>query len=196
MATNNYNALANWRMRTKIKLINYKGGKCIKCGYDKIQYPRAFNFHHRDPEIKEFGISGNGWSFERLKSESDKCDLLCCRCHMELHDELDNQKRLDRENLQRKQKVNKYCKNCNIIFCPAKENQLYCSLLCSSIDRRKVIRPSKEQLEIDIKNIPRVSIGKKYGVSDNAIKKWAKQYGLLTNGACAEMDKRLTDNGC
>ena len=39
--------------------------------------------------------------------------------------------------------------------------------------------PSKEQLLEDIKQLKsRVAIGKKYGVSDNSVKKWCKKYDL------------------
>jgi len=43
---------------------------------------------------------------------------------------------------------------------------------------RKVNRPSKEILEKEIKENTMVSIGKKYGVSDNSIRKWCKSYGI------------------
>lgn len=76
-------AVVNWRTRTKKKLVDYKGGKCIMCGYDKCI--DALEFHHRDPIEKDFTISGKSWSFERLKSEADKCDLVCSNCHKEIH---------------------------------------------------------------------------------------------------------------
>lgn len=46
-------------------------------------------------------------------------------------------------------------------------------------DRRKVKRPSKEILEQLIADMPMSSIAKKYGVSDNSVRKWAKSYGIL-----------------
>lgn len=81
----NAEKVVNWRRRVKIKLIDYLGGKCKICGYDKL-VPSAYDFHHRDPSIKEFGISGKTVNFEKLKKEADKCDLLCCRCHQEIHE--------------------------------------------------------------------------------------------------------------
>lgn len=47
------------------------------------------------------------------------------------------------------------------------------------IKNRKVERPAKEILEREIKDNTMVSLGKKYGVSDNAIRKWCKTYGIL-----------------
>ncbi len=73
-----------WRKRTKLKLIEYKGGKCEICGYDRCV--RALQFHHKNPETKDFSISGKSHSFVKLKSEVDKCILVCSNCHSEIHD--------------------------------------------------------------------------------------------------------------
>lgn len=75
-----------WRKRTKIKLIEYKGGKCEICGYNRCN--RALEFHHKNPSEKDFTISGRSLSFDRLKDEVDKCLLVCSNCHSEIHDGL------------------------------------------------------------------------------------------------------------
>jgi len=81
----NADCVVNWRRRTKLKLIAYKGGKCSTCGYDK-DCPTAYDFHHLDPAKKEFRIGGKTLKFETLKKEVDKCILLCKNCHAEIHD--------------------------------------------------------------------------------------------------------------
>lgn len=43
---------------------------------------------------------------------------------------------------------------------------------------RKVVRPSKEELTIMIWETPTTHIAKKYGVSDNAVAKWCKNYNI------------------
>jgi hypothetical protein len=78
----------NWKKRKKIELIEYKGGKCIKCGYNNCV--EALEFHHRDPSQKDFSISSNSMGFERMKKEADKCDLVCSNCHREIHYHLKN----------------------------------------------------------------------------------------------------------
>lgn len=80
---NKSKSVVDWRVRTKQKLVDYKGGECSKCGYNKCL--AAMEFHHLDPNEKDFTISGKSWSFERLKSEADKCILVCNRCHTEIH---------------------------------------------------------------------------------------------------------------
>lgn len=70
--------------RTKRMCIEYKGGKCEKCGYDK--YDGALEFHHLDPSKKDFAISKKKARYiDKLKPELDKCILLCSNCHRELH---------------------------------------------------------------------------------------------------------------
>ena len=49
---------------------------------------------------------------------------------------------------------------------------------CSHIASRKVERPSKEVLLELIKTTSFINIGKLYNVTDNAVRKWCKSYGL------------------
>jgi DNA-binding CsgD family transcriptional regulator len=83
-------SVINWRKRTKIELVKYKGGKCEKCGYDKCI--SALTFHHLDPTQKDFAISGKSYSIEKLKKEVDKCIMVCANCHIEIHDEIKENK--------------------------------------------------------------------------------------------------------
>jgi len=80
--------VSDFRQRLKEKAIEYKGGKCIICGYNKSN--RSLDFHHRDPNEKEFGIGHSKiLSWDRVRNELDKCDLLCKNCHGEIHDKID-----------------------------------------------------------------------------------------------------------
>lgn len=64
---------------------DYKGGKCMLCGYSKCQ--DALDFHHKDPSKKDFGLSVKGLtrSWDKIVSEIDKCVLVCANCHREIH---------------------------------------------------------------------------------------------------------------
>ena len=73
----------NRRRQIKIQAVEYKGGKCKTCGYNKCV--GAMDFHHINPNEKEFTISNNAGKWEIIKKELDKCDLLCKNCHSELH---------------------------------------------------------------------------------------------------------------
>ena len=53
---------------------------------------RALEFHHLNPEEKDFEISRTlTRSMDSLRKEVDKCILVCSNCHAEIHDELFNQ---------------------------------------------------------------------------------------------------------
>lgn len=44
---------------------------------------------------------------------------------------------------------------------------------------RKVVRPSKDELSMMVAQLSWLAIGRKYGVSDNAVRKWARIYGII-----------------
>ena len=44
------------------------------------------------------------------------------------------------------------------------------------VRRPKVPRPSYEQLQADLRELSWVAVGAKYGVSDNAVRKWMRRY--------------------
>lgn len=71
----------------KFRAIDYKGGCCNHCGYNKFY--GALEFHHLDPSCKDVS-----WNKLRLRSwgsitlELGKCILLCSNCHREEHHRL------------------------------------------------------------------------------------------------------------
>lgn len=78
-------AVSKRRIKIKEMSVAYKGGKCQVCGYNK--YIGALEFHHVDPNTKEFGLGLDGLtrSWKRVKNEIDKCVLVCSNCHREIH---------------------------------------------------------------------------------------------------------------
>lgn len=54
----------------------------------------------------------------------------------------------------------------------------YCSPACANMRKRKTARPSKEELQQEINTTSFLALGRKYGVSDVAVHKWAKAYGI------------------
>jgi len=80
------------------------------------------------------------------------------------------------------------CPGCGQSFVPRHLRHRYCSQKCWGAvkgaalrgvpvpERRKVERPSYEQLIADVASMSFLAIGRKYGVSDNAVRKWIRWY--------------------
>jgi hypothetical protein len=89
----------------------------------------------------------------------------------------------------RKPPLSRQCLRCGIEFVPNYRQQRYCSRACGSRwersgamkgiprpDLRKVERPPYRQLLREIEESSYLAVGRKYGVSDNAIRKWVRCY--------------------
>jgi hypothetical protein len=82
------------------------------------------------------------------------------------------------------------CPSCGGAFAPRHIRHRYCSPACWGVEAglryegtthpetRKVERPSYEQLLKDVSEMSMVAVGRKYGVSDNAVRKWLRWYEL------------------
>lgn len=91
--------------------------------------------------------------------------LVCPNCHSQT------------ETFAGKKPKNK-CKKCGDSIYKKSKYCRKCASQDNGLKLRKYERPSKIDLEYDIKMMPIVKIGKKYDVSDNTIRKWARSYGI------------------
>ena len=163
----------------KIEAIRLFGGKCCECGYCKNY--AALEFHHLDPKEKDFVWAIlRRMEWPRIIEELKKCILLCANCHRETHwpsasvdqyGEATIKTLLNRTN---EIKPTGSCPNCGKDVYGTN----HCSVACSSFSRRKAQRPSRKKLEQLLNEKPTTQIALYYGVSDNAVKKWAKSYGI------------------
>jgi hypothetical protein len=88
----------------------------------------------------------------------------------------------------RVEKAKRSCRRCGSSFVPGRPEQQYCSRPCGTRwDRsklrqrpgrsaRRVERPPYEQLLAEIEAHGYCWVGRKYGVSDNAVRKWVRFY--------------------
>lgn len=164
------------RMAMKQKIIEYKGGKCEHCGYDK--HPAAMQFHHLDPAQKKFDISrSHGWSWDKLQPELDKCIMLCANCHFIEH----ALRYLDRSFVEASQNyaLTLVTRPGLPKFKPKNDKpRVAWNKGKINVAGRKAVRPSSQELYDLLWSKPTTQIAKDYGVSDVAVGKWAKQYGL------------------
>ena len=87
------------------------------------------------------------------------------------------------------------CATCGAEFAPAGSKQRHCSHRCgglsaasraSQVASRRVERPPYEQLLAEIGATGWSAVGRKYGVSDNAVRKWVRAYERGDGAAAAD----------
>lgn len=168
------------RQKRKEDLVYLHNGKCGICGYNKTI--TALEFHHINSEEKEYGLSnGNTRAWLKDVEESKKCILLCANCHREVHAGLINfplittfnQERFEELQLQKEPKIYR-CEKCGKFI---SKGARFC-VDCAHESKRIAERPSREQLKELIRTKSFLEIGRLYGVSDNAIRKWCKTENL------------------
>ena len=73
----------NQKRMLKKKAVDYKGGKCSKCSYNRCL--GALEFHHIDPTKKDFTITSfRTYNWNKIRKELDKCICVCANCHREI----------------------------------------------------------------------------------------------------------------
>ncbi|MCX6227341.1 MAG: HNH endonuclease signature motif containing protein [Bacteroidia bacterium] len=186
------NKSVRFRNRQKERAVEHFGGKCQECGYSKCL--AALTFHHIDPTTKKWSPSRiMSYRWELVLKELEKCILLCANCHHEHH------AGITEFDLQRFPSTNMVveCLGCKIEFVTKNKKQKFCTKQCQTlflIQKREakiasnIIKPKKETFgrtdkktleDLIFQKIPWTHIGKMYGVSDNAVRKWARRYGIV-----------------
>jgi hypothetical protein len=179
------------RQRMKKACVEYMDTTCIICGYDKCV--AALEFHHKNPDEKEFGIAQGGitYSWDKIYKELKKCVMICSNCHKEIHyfntdinhiEIKHNQNKfvnsLRNNDLQPrgiKKVVDKIsCKECGTEIQATSKRCLSCHN--KNMKRKtKIIWPELDELMKMLQGSSFLSVGRKLGVSDNAIRKHLKK---------------------
>ena len=138
--------------------------------------------HHLDRKSKKFALSGvraRSTSWGSIVDELRKCVLLCCLCHREIEAsvrELPEQYSTFDESFAdySKAKPIAVCSVCGNEFDKNKSTQIYCSDKCNRFSRRKVVRPPKDEICKLLMTMSMEAVGRKFGVTGNAVRKWVK----------------------
>ena len=143
---------ANSKLKDRLIKEGFKQNICEICGQKPFHNGKelVLQLHH---------INGN-----HQDNRLENLQILCPNCHSQT----DN---YARRNIKKKQY---FCKKCGTEI--SKGAQL-CTK-CLGETHRKSNRPSKEELLELIKTKSFCEIGRMFGVSDNAIRKWCKAEGL------------------
>lgn len=135
--------------------------------------------HYDDKKVLESDkrrtiyLEDNGWDIIRIRwSDYNKLS------HDEKLEFIKNLKKYVDNLINEKPTIDKKEKNgYNLCECGNKKWKTSKSCVdCSKKLQRKVERPTLEQLKNDVEELGYLGSGKKYGVSDNSIRKWIKLY--------------------
>ena len=162
--------------------VEYKGGKCEKCGYDK--YIGALQFHHRDLSRKDFNISRckSRVFDDSIKQELDKCDLLCANCHFETHQVYsiqdtkdtwglyDNKKQLVKSSKIKQQLIDSRC------VCGNKKSLK--SKQCLKCNNKNAMERNLEEVITKIKATNFVQAAKYFNITDNGLRKFLRSKNI------------------
>ena len=155
--------------RTGLKKRLYESGlrerKCELCGQGEIW---------RGKRIGLILDHINGvWNDNRLEN----LRIVCPNCAAGLDTHCGRRNRIEA--------APRRCARCKSEFRPKYPQQRYCSAECGRRgDRRgrkrpgarRAVRPALEQLLKEIDELGYLAVGRRYGVSDNAIRKWVRDY--------------------
>ena len=168
----------------KTAAVKYLGGECIVCGYSKRV--SAMDFHHRDSQEKEDSLAAmiaKHPPWDVLQKELDKCDLMCCRCHRELHNpedddgyQFDHSDLLSGIRVRRGQRANS-CRVCGAALGRKSSNKC-CSDECRFELRTGMKKPTPEELGAIVGSNTRKDAAKHYGVSVKLLRKWMKEFDI------------------
>lgn len=158
------------RQHVKRRLLKegLKEPKCEMCGHDEMWHGRAMGMI-----LDHINGVRNDHRLENLR-------IVCPNCAATLDTHCGRKNRVE--------KAKRSCRRCGSSFVPGRPEQRYCSRACGMRwDRsglrgrpqpasRRTSRPSYEQLLAEIQATSYCAVGRKYGVSDNAVRKWVRFY--------------------
>lgn len=156
----NKNFVQSHRLRIRLIEDGIKEHKCENCCLTEwLGEKISLELHH---------IDGN-----RFNNDLDNLQILCPNCHS-MTDNYSGKKKVKVVKPKKLTPKTKKC-DCGVLIC---ENSKTC-LDCKYENSKKVNRPEYNILIKNIKEFGYTGTGLKYGVSDNAIRKWIKSYEKL-----------------
>lgn len=104
----------------------------------------------------------------------DNLRILCANCNATLDTHCGRNKQRGRPPIQ--------CQTCGERFRPLRQGHVFCSRTCSTAHnaplRRLTVRPPLDELLRLVERDGYLATGRRLGVSDNAIRKWIRAYGV------------------
>lgn len=164
----NQKTIASYRLKNRLIESGIKEAKCECCGLSKwLGREIPLELHHKDGQ--------------HYNNNIDNIILLCPNCHAltdfyrgrgkKNHKEKSSSPCIEVKPIDNK----KHCVDCGAII---RKSSTRCKTCEAKRRASKSARPTREVLKSLIRNYSILHVGRMYKVSDNAIRKWCKYYGL------------------
>lgn len=163
----NEKKITSWALKQKLLKENLIESRCARCGLTEwMNKPIVLQLHHIDGNPNNNTLSN--------------LQLLCPNCHSQTDNYCGS------ANIEQ---TKYYCKDCGAEIT---RGATYCTVCAHKHARKVVDRPGKEQLIQDFKELKSfVQVGRKYEISDTALRKWVIACGLPNS---AKEMKKLIKN--
>lgn len=184
------NVISSIMLNLSTSTTNTKG--TVRRGYDKTQIDYYATFYNGITYLIPIeDVKGNTYTLRLKETLNDQYYSSHMAEDYVLEKIIDNSKEYNNTKIkyldgvrERKKISNNKTNNDNILKCKICGREIskgtrnkYC-LDCWNKHKRKVERPSKEELERLIYEKPFTRIAEDYGVTDNAVRRWCISYGL------------------
>jgi Zn finger protein HypA/HybF involved in hydrogenase expression len=146
--------------------------KLIQQGLKNLRCENCLNTHWLGKPISLELHHING---VKKDNRLDNLQILCPNCHAQTEHYRGRKKRKKVVCVDCNRKISNkstYCRSCSMKR-RAKRSPINLDHL------RRCVWPTKEELQEDLVTLPYTAIGRKYGVTDNSVRRWARKYGLL-----------------
>ncbi|MDQ3759409.1 MAG: HNH endonuclease [Actinomycetota bacterium] len=169
---------SRFALKERLYAEGLKKRRCELCGQDEMWKGQAMTLI-----LDHINGIRNDNRLENLR-------IVCPNCAATLETHCGRKNRLDISE--------RNCVHCSKSFRPNRMDQRYCSPACGSRsagprgprpERRRCERPPLEQLLREIDELGYLATGRKYGVSDNAIRKWVR---VMLSEQSSDADGQMT----
>lgn len=171
------------RLSRNIDILKKEADKCkLLCATCHAEEHENEYSESREKTIESWeNLTWDEWKKREANRKSPKRKITICKgCKCEFNPNFTRQLYCNRECIRKSKSFETgSCEICNKEYEKNSASQKYCSIKCSSKSRCKCSRPSKDRLVELLETNSWTSLGLLYGVSDNAVRKWARKYGLL-----------------
>ena len=160
------------RDEIRAELRRISGGACGICGYNRCL--SALEYNHMDRNTKLFCLSTVSHIGILLRAEVAKCVLVCVNCHREIEEGLISESRVWDAYVS--QNTWEALRDSQVL----RIRKTHVSLKAPRSPREpKQPRVTEEYLASILWEKPTVEIARELGITDSAVGKWAKKYGLV-----------------